>query len=201
MADYSLDDLPLRADSARAVHRDYVDGLLGNYTVRKQWREKFRVRPIGFCGMGRAGKDTAAEYVCTRTGGVYPQSASRLMLPLVAHMVGETAEQAWENRHANRIFWISACHALRGSDYSLLVRMCLGAGDVAVGIRGRLELASVLKDGIIDLAVWIDRPSIPTDPTVEYGPGDCDVLIPNHGSLLDLYRKLDRLIPHLFVAN
>lgn len=187
---YSLDDLPARAAQAKNRWKDYLRTWLHEFEGRRLVLKQAGIPAVAFCGMGRAGKDTAAEYLCAQLDIKYPKSASWLISPLVAEMAEIPAEVAWETRHQNREFWIHACHALRGKDYGMLVRMCLGAGDVAVGIRGRFELDRVLNDGTIDLAVWIDNPRVPKDPTVEYGPEDCDLVIPNHGSLLEFYRKL-----------
>lgn len=194
VADYSLDNLTKRAEHAREVHKDYIRERLDAYEQRCKWREERGIIPIGIGGMGRAGKDTAGEYLCARTEMIYPISASWQVLPAIATMIGIPKEQAWDERHQHREFWIAACHAFREPDYGMLVRMCLGAGDVAVGIRGRLELDAVIRQGIIRLMLWIDRPGTPNDITVEYGPGDCDLVIPNTGTHRDLYRKLDKLL-------
>jgi hypothetical protein len=193
-ANYSLDDLEGRAAAARAAHRDYLEGLAARYVERCRWRQERRIIPLGICGMGRAGKDTAAEFLCGHTEMVYPRSASWMALPLVAHMAGVAVERAWAERHQHRSFWINACHAIRGKEYDLLVRMCLGAGDIAVGIRGRLELDEAVRSGVVGLTLWIDNPRVPVDHTVEYGPEDCDLVVPNHGSRLELYARLHKLL-------
>jgi hypothetical protein len=194
MANYSLDDLPERAAKARLAHADYLLGAEERYARRCAWREANHILPIGVCGMGRAGKDTAAEYLCAHAGMVYPQSASWQALPIIAHIIGIPPEAAWADRHQHREFWINACHAFRGKDFGFLVRMCLGAGDIAVGIRGRMELDAVIRAGVVRLTVWVDNPRAPNDPTVEYGPGDCDLMVPNHGSILEFYAKLHKLL-------
>jgi hypothetical protein len=191
---YALDRLADRAREARQAHADYVKVQLDAYESRRAWRREHSVPAIGWCGHGRAGKDTAGEYVCARANTVYPGSCSRLVLPLLAHMIGVPEDQAWRERHDHRDFWIDACHAVRADDYAFLVKLCLGAGDTAVGIRGRLELEAVTRGGIVDLTVWVDNPRVLTDWTVEYGAGDCDLIIANHGTLLEFYRKLDRLL-------
>jgi hypothetical protein len=195
--DYTLDGLEDRARAALLACRDYVEGLKLDYVRRWAWRRERDIPVLGFCGMGRAGKDTAAEYYCAVTDVVYPGPASSLILPLVAHVANDTPEHAWRVRHDHREFWIAACHAIRGKDYDMLVKMCLGAGDVAVGIRGRLEFEKCARDGVVDLLVWIDNPRVPADITVEYGPEDCDVVLPNHGSRRELYAKVYKLVEML----
>jgi hypothetical protein len=194
MENYSLDGLEERADRARQAHAGYVEGLMLAYKERRVWREARGLPAIGVCGHGRAGKDTSAEYICARLGAKYPNSASWQMLPMVAHMVGIDRQAAWDTRHQHREFWINACHALRSYDYSMLVRMCLGAGDIAVGIRGRLELEACLREGVLDFALWVDNPRVQPDVTVEYGMADCDFTIVNSGSLMSLYGRLDKML-------
>ena len=131
---YSLDNLEERANAAKQALNDRLVELEGAYHERCILRAASGIIPIGFCGMGRAGKDTAAEYICKQSGAVYPNSASWLVLPFIAHMIGISTERAWQERHQRRAFWIAACHAFRGKDYTLLIRMCLGAGDVGLAI-------------------------------------------------------------------
>jgi hypothetical protein len=194
---YSMENMLERAQAALHKKRAYVSELLGKYDARHKKRRKANIPVIGFMGMGRAGKDTAAEFYCHRMGLAYPGSSSRIILPVIAEMIGVPEEQAWQARHDNRLFWIDACHAVRHGDYTKLLRMALGSGDVAVGVRGRLELYTAIQEGVIDYNYWIDNPRVPKDPTVEFGPDDCDALLPNYGSLHDFYRRLDREVEWL----
>lgn len=193
MPNYSLEALPERAARARERHADYVDKMLRGYVERTERRKMSGILPIAFCGHGRAGKDAGAEYLCNALGWIYPQSNSWLVRPLIADMADITPDRAYEERHQNRHFWVHACHALRAYDLGFLVKLSLGVGDVAVGIRGDKELASVKQDGTVALTVWIENPRVPEDPTVEYEEGDCDLSICNSGSLVDFYAKLDTL--------
>jgi len=193
VGNYCITDMTSRALAALDVHRDYMDEMLARYAERKAWRVANRVPTVAVLGMGRAGKDTAAEYICHRVPGmVYAGSSSNRLCRFVAHMVGLSEEQAFAERHDHRDFWIAAGHAIRGQDLTLLARITLGWGDLAVGLRGRQELHGCVRDGVIDYSLWIDNPRVPVDKTVEFTAGDCDCMIPNWGSYLELYRKLDR---------
>lgn len=198
---YGFGRMEERAADARGVYSDYLSDCQAQYEARMRLREERGIVPVAFCGYGRAGKDTAAEYLCEQINSVYPKSASWIILPLVAHMAGVSREQAWDERHQHRQFWIQACHALRGEDYGLLVRMCLGLGDVAVGIRGSRELQTIQQQRIVHLSIWIDNPRSPIDPTVEYDPSACDVMIPNWGSKEEFFAKLDKIIPLMKVSE
>lgn len=195
MADYSLLNLEARAAAAREAHRE----LLGKHEERYQERKGLRyvqgITPFGVCGMGRAGKDESAKYLCARVNAIYPQSLSYLVLPLVAHIAKTSEDEAFTERHSHRDFWINACHAIRGRDYTMLVRMGLAQGDVAVGIRGLEEIKEARDKETVKLLIWIDNLRVPADPTVEYGPEMCDLMVPNHGTLAELYQRLDRISP------
>jgi hypothetical protein len=91
------------------------------------------------------------------------------------------------------------CHAFRYDDPSLLLKLALGTGDVVVGVRGKIELYCSRK--LIDYAVWVDNPRAPVDPTVEFSESDCDLSIPNHGGVTDLYRRIDVLVKMLKTSH
>src|SRR5215471_11508752 len=151
MGNYAFADLPERAQAALDAHQEYLAEMLRKYEERKTWRAESKVPTFAVLGMGRAGKDTAAEYLCARVPGmVYAGSSSNRLCRFVAHMVGLSEEQAFAERHGHRDFWIAAGHAIRGHDLTLLARITLGWGDLAVGLRGRQELHGCVRDGIID---------------------------------------------------
>lgn len=195
-ANWTLDNLEERVKAAKEANKDYLQECEKEYIKRCTYRNDRCVPTLAICGMGRAGKDTAGEYIDAITQGEisYPGSASWRGIRLIAHMVGVTPEEAYRDRHQHRDFMIKAFHAIRGYDYPLLVRMCLGAGDMVVGVRGKLELEEIKRENIINLAIWIDNNRVSADHTVEYGPDDCDLSISNHGSLLEFYSKLHRLV-------
>lgn len=186
---YSTTNLHERVAEALKHHAAYLDSTLTRFDAQKARRAARGIPVLAFCGMGRAGKDTAAEYFCSYNELVYAGSASNMVLPLIAHVIGLPEETVWLERHSHRQFWIEACHAIRGRDLTLLTRMALSKSDVVVGLRGRLEFDANVRSGLLDATVWIDS-GVPDDPTVEYGASDCDVMIPNRGSRTELYAKL-----------
>lgn len=190
--DYSLDRIQDRVDAAKAVHADYVKRRLRGYDQRSRRRKKLGLHVIAYCGHGRAGKDTAAEFMAGAYGAVYGGSLSGAALPIIAEAAGVPPAQAWAERHQRREFWLAGCHALRGGDYTLLLRMSLGEGDSVAGIRGRLELDAAAYEGVVYRSLWVDNRRVAVDPTVEYEAGDCDLAIPNHGSYREFYSKLRR---------
>lgn len=192
---YSLDDLPTRAAEAKQAFSAYVADLLAKFEQRRERRTKLNLPVLAFCGYGRAGKDLSAEYLSKHVPNiVYPNSLSRIVLPLIAHMARDSQEHAWEHRHSVRDFWIEACHAVRGSDYTLLLRMSLGVGDVVSGIRGLFELDVVKQTQLADALIWVRNDRVEVDKTVEYGENDCDFTLVNNGSRLELFARVRKLV-------
>ncbi len=194
MADYVIHDMAARAAAAVEANKEFVENLLGRYRARTEAHRRIELPSLAILGMGRAGKDTAAKYICDRCGLTYAGSSSNNLGVFVAHMAGEDYHKAFEERHQHREFWIAAGHAVRGMDLTLLAKLAMADGDFAIGLRGREELYGCYKEGLIDAAIWIDNPRVPNDPTVEFTSADCDLMVPNHGSFMELYKKLDRLI-------
>lgn len=190
-ANYSTVWLKERAQAALEAHRDYVAGLESAYGSRKRLREKHGIPPLAIVGMGRAGKDTAGEFLAKRFDLEPARSSSLNALPLVAHMIGIEAGKAYAERHQNRLFWIEACNQLRADDLTRLARWCLGACDLAIGLRGATEFAAVMAEGVCDLAVWVHR-DVPNDPTVEFTREDCDVVIDNTTSVERFEERLTK---------
>lgn len=189
---YSKDGLKERALAALEDRREYVADLEAMYEIRKRWRENRGIPALAIVGMGRAGKDTAGEFLAKRFGLTPPRSSSLNALPLVAHMIGIDPKLAYAERHQNREFWIEACNQLRADDLTRLARWCLGACDLAIGLRGKTEFAAVMAEGVCDLSVWVHR-DVPDDPTTEFTRDDCDVVVDNTTTLERFHEKLTRL--------
>jgi len=123
---------------------------------------------ILFCGYGRAGKDEAAAYLAKITGLRYAGSFSWAALPYVAARLGLHPQVAWETRHQHRKQWYDYCNDLRKTDPTILARMVLAQGDIAAGIRDKVELEAVKAAGLFNRIVWVNRPQVPVDPTVTF---------------------------------
>jgi hypothetical protein len=148
------------------------------------------LKKILFCGYGRAGKDEAAIFLGRITQLSYAGSFSWAGLPHMAKVLGLHPCQAWEQRHKDRQFWKDELDKLRLTDQCYLARLVVASGDIAAGLRDKIEIDAVRAEGLFDRFVWIDRPGTPKDPTVTYGPEDCDETIVNDGSLEQYHAKL-----------
>jgi len=189
---YSTEGLAERAKAALAHHHSYVAEMEVRYEARKIVRSALRRPALAILGMGRAGKDTAGEFLSEKFNLAPAKSSSLNALPLVAHMIGIEAGKAYAERHEHREFWIEACNQLRADDLTRLARWCLGVCDMAIGLRGKEEFAAVMKEGVCHLSVWVER-DVPKDPTVEFAREDCDVVVENHTSLERFHERLTRL--------
>lgn len=195
MLDYSLDNLPERAMDARRKMPRLIEMWLELYAQLRRVRRDNGIVPTMICGPGLSGKDEVAGYLCRKAGLRRPQSSSFVAAPLVAAMAGsEDYRPIWEDRRNHREFWLKAMTALRVDDPALFARMCLGTGDMFVGARQKEEYESTIREKIVELVIWVERPGIPHDPTIEFGPELCDLIVPNYGTLDELYAKLDRVV-------
>ena len=188
----------------RVLHDDpeYVQDRLAAYKQRQADRTHNGTPVLMLCGHGGAGKDFAAEYLCQSTPMVYSGSTSNVVAPLIAKALGSNdVKSTFESRKQNREFWYAFCNEVRRDDPTLLAKLNLAAGDVVVGPRDSFEVYHTIEQGIVDLSVWIDNPRVAQDPTIKFGPDDCDITICNSGSRFAFYRKLDKLISQLPLSS
>ena len=153
---------------------------------------------ILFCGYGRAGKDEAAAYLAKITGLRYAGSFSWAALPYVAARLGLHPQVAWETRHQHRAAWYNYCNDLRASDPTILARMVIAQGDIAAGLRDKVELDAIKAERLFDKIIWVERPGIPADPTVTFSPRDCDALLANDGTLEEFHQEIARYAHNFF---
>lgn len=196
MPNYTLDGLTERIRAAKDKHADYLALLLNHYEQRSEMRRAKNIGVLAFCGYGRAGKDLSAEYLCRLSKGrlKYPGSLSMIALPIIATAAEDTEDHAWAHRHNVRDFWIEACHALRGDDYSLLLRLSLGRGDVVAGVRGLFKIDDISRRNVVAGTIWVRNNRVEKDKTVEYDEEDCNCTIVNNGSRLELFARLRKFV-------
>lgn len=163
---------------------------------------------IAFAGHGRCGKDTAAEFLSTITPLRYVAGTSWwarhlvfARLPWYLRWWHWTAERAWLHRHKRRVFWAKVIGEYNQDDPIRLYRDCLGEQEILTGVRWRHEQAACKAASLVDLWVWIERPGIPVDPTMEFGPEACDIVIYNDGTLAEFHEQLRRLASALGIIN
>jgi hypothetical protein len=143
-----------------------------------------------FVGHSGAGKDTACLYLARATRLRFAGTTSDFLARHVAARLGVSVEQAYRTRHANRNAWHRVGNEIRRRDPGLLVRESLEHGELTAGARGIEEVRACRREGLVDLIVWIDNERVRPGPSLTVGPGDCDLVIANHGSLDEFHARL-----------
>jgi hypothetical protein len=144
-------------------------------------------------GHGRAGKDTACEYLASVTDLRFAGSTSVFLARHVAARLGVPEQEAYRTRHTNRHLWHRVGNEVRRHDPGLLLRESLAHAEIAAGVRDLVEIEACRREGLADLIVWVANNRVPTDSTVTFGERDCDVTVPNHWGLDEFRGRLLRL--------
>jgi hypothetical protein len=153
---------------------------------------------IAICGPGRCGKDAISNWLARCTILNYCQSTSQAAAELVFRALRDKyqykcSDEAFEDRHNHRQEWASAIWAFNQPDGIRLYTEMLVDNDILNGIRKKGELKACQDRGLINLSIWIDRPGAFEPHSLELAPHDCDIIIPNHGTLQELYARLANL--------
>jgi hypothetical protein len=153
---------------------------------------------LAICGPGRAGKDTAAEFLATISPLRYTAGTSYWARHLVFDWMQRDgfpqyadAHACWLDRHNHRQLWAEIIGQYNANDPVKLYRDCLADQDLLTGIRWRHEQSACKGAGLCDLWIWIDRPGC-DDPTCQVRAEDCDITILNHGTLEEFHERLRR---------
>lgn len=141
-------------------------------------------------GHGRAGKDTACEYLASITTLRFAGSTSRYLARHVAARLGVPEGEAYRTRHRDRNLWHRVGNEVRRQDPALLVRESPAHADIVGGVRDLEEIAACRQENLVDLIVWVANERAPRDSTVTFGERDCDIAIPNHWTLEEFRRRL-----------
>jgi hypothetical protein len=114
----------------------------------------------------------------------------RLRRPrFAARREGVTLAVALSQRHERRAYWRALGDELRAHDPAFLVRQLLTGTNIICGVRARIEMQAIRDERMLDIVYWIDRPGIPEDPTLEFGPELCDVIVPNWWDLPSYHQR------------
>lgn len=140
--------------------------------------------------MGRAGKDTACEYLASITNLRNAGTCSKYLAKHVAARLGVPVEEAYAKRHENRDLWFRIGNETRERDPAMYVREMMAEGEIGGGIRSEDEYFAARAEGLFDLAVWVDNCRVPDDPTVKVKRHHCDIIIENNGTIYDFYARL-----------
>ncbi len=190
------------AEQTIVKEAEYIEQQLRRYKVRRARLKKLWLPTVAWCGWGRAGKDEAGEWLSEHSKDeiLYAGGGNSLAAaPLIGSALGVPAHEAYRDRHSCRMFWFHFLNGLRDiHGQTTLVKMTLATSDTVTGIRSGLELRSAQTEGLIDRVVWVHRPGVPQDFTVEYDELDCQYAVINGGTLQEYHDKLRRLCGEKF---
>jgi hypothetical protein len=152
---------------------------------------------IAIVGHGRAGKDTASQWLGEHTTLRYQESTSEAAAKLCYQHLHEkysysSVQEAFADRHNHREEWAKIIWDYNQPDGLTLYRGMLEAGDILNGIRREGELDALREHLMLDLVIWVER-DVPKDPSQEMTSAVADIIIDNNGTLAQLYAKLARL--------
>lgn len=146
-------------------------------------------------GQGRAGKDTACEYLAEITTLTNAGTTSKYLCKHVAAKLGLSEEDAFARRHESdemRMLWYHTGNEVRNQGPTTLIREALQYGDITGGVRDYEEIVAARREGIADLIVWIDNNRVKKDPTVMFTSREADLVIENHWTIDEFYQRLER---------
>lgn len=152
---------------------------------------------IGICGMGRAGKDTAAECLRDSFGLRYTHGTSLWAASLVWANLNNrgfdylTLEECYAERHKYRKEWAEIIGTFNAGEPTRMYRNCLQNQDVLVGLRWKSEFDACRAAKLCDVWLWISRPNC-IDPTCEIRASDCDCVVRNDGTLDEFKAELSK---------
>jgi hypothetical protein len=154
---------------------------------------KEKPSPFIIAGPGRSGKDTLALllYRCTplRYAGTSSLNTATLVYAAARQLqlIDEKTSiySFYEARHQNRMFWFHCLNVFRDYDPMTVPAMslyfndrragdltsnCIKTSDLLVGTRSLIEMSKACH--YARKAIWLSRPDIDDDPTLEYGLAD-----------------------------
>jgi hypothetical protein len=146
---------------------------------------------------GNSGKNEASLFLRDEYGLRYREStsefAAHFVRPALARIgIHYPSDRAcWLDRRNHRQFWCDEIERFHRHDKARMYRQMSETHDIIDGLRKRSDLDACRAEGIVELALWIDRPDC-IDPTCEITPADCDVVIRNHGTLEEFKAELRR---------
>lgn len=141
---------------------------------------------ISISGFGEHGKDTLALMFKQVSILNYTKSTSAYVkTEMFEFMKNRGAlykdeEECYNDRSNHRVLWAEYIDEFNKDDPAALYKRCLAEQDILTGVRRKREFDAVMKLNVIDLAIWVDRPSWhKNDTTQEYRAEDCDISIIN----------------------
>lgn len=182
------------------VSRPLGDG--GDAAKPERWRppnhENSGRSRICVIGDGRSGKDTVAQMICERFPGYQFASSSWFALNhFLWDMWGKDyfpdKQACFAERSLHRMSWRATIRKWLDGDEGKLGRELFQHYDIYCGCRAVEEMCGMMREGLVDLIIWVERPGVPPDSSNALTAEFADVILSNDGSYLDLKMQVDRI--------
>lgn len=148
-----------------------------------------------FVGEGRAGKDTACDFLAQITTLRNAGTTSKYLAKYVAEKLGVSQEEAYATRHQSddmRMLWYHTGNEVRTAGPTTLAREALKHGEITGGLRDLDEIIACRRERVVDLIVWVENNRVKKDPTVMFTSAEADIVIENNWGLEEFYERLTR---------
>ena len=152
---------------------------------------------IAICGRGESGKQIVSRSLRDHAGLRYTASTSehavRFVRPALAErgIIYDTDLACWLDRRYHRETWRAEIEHYNLGDAARMYREMAADQDVLDGLRMPEDLAACRAEGIVSLAVWVERPGT-VDASCRIREEDCDVTIRNDGGIVEFVEKAAR---------
>lgn len=153
-------------------------------------------------GHKRHGKDTVGEYLREHYGIHFDSSSmficKKFLFEKMRHSHGyQTIEECFEDRVNHRPYWFDEIRAYTLAEPTRLGREIFQENEMYCGIRSEIEYHALRNAGVFDLGIFVDASErLPKEDyeSMKLGANDADIVIPNNGTLEELYFRVDRLM-------
>jgi len=151
-------------------------------------------------------KDGLAEILSEEFGITYSGSsylaAKIFIYDLLKEKYGyKSFEECFEDRRNHRKEWHDLICEYNAEDKARLAKEILKQSQMYVGMRSPEEIAECKRQGLFDLIIGVFRPDYPLESKDSFGIDlwkECDLVIPNAGTIEEFRKKVIKL-EHLFI--
>jgi len=160
-------------------------------------------------GHGRHGKDTVCEILSEKYNFNFVSSSQfcsrKFIFDYLKDQYGYTTEEeCYNDRHNHRQEWYRSISEYCQDDPSRLGKEIFAEYDIYCGLRNKSEFFSMKNQQVFDYVIWVDRSDhLPLEDkasmTLEIWMSN--YVIDNNGSLKDLERNIDHLVPTLLKSQ
>ena len=160
-------------------------------------------------GHARHGKDTVAAILATELGLVATSSSEyacqHLVYPQLKVQYGyKTPCECFKDRANHRVEWYNIIANYNINDTAKMAREVFATSDIYIGMRSAIELQATLREGLVDLVIWVDagqRVPVESRGSCTVEKNMAHVIIDNNGTMLQLEEKVAQLAMDLREKN